>query len=312
MTSTPSSATDAGRPTKQSNTHFNARARLRRMRGMLLLLFTRLRMRAGLKLRPEATLARACLQFCTPLPRSRRQGRRLVPGVAVRHDITAAGERIATYRWSRDNPAGYVLLVHGWSSANDCFSAWIDPLLDARFAVVAFDQPAHGGSTGTQADLPRFVSAVEAVIAHYGTPKAMVGHSLGAAAVAATLAGQAEAECAVLVSPAADLGHAITRYTRALRLPDAFAERMSAAFEASTVPIAALRAEALAPKLQARGLIVHDSTDKEVPFSEGERYARHWRGARMLATRGLGHRRVLSDAGVIAEAVGFIAGTPRN
>jgi hypothetical protein len=57
-------------------------------------------------------------------------------------------------------------------------------------------------------------------------------------------------------------------------------------------------------------LIVHDVEDREVPWSEGERYARFWPESRLLSTRGLGHNRVADDAGVITAALRFLQGEP--
>lgn len=53
---------------------------------------------------------------------------------------------------------------------------------------------------------------------------------------------------------------------------------------------------------------MHDVLDREVPWSEGERIARHWPGARLLSTTGLGHHRIVDDAGVIEAALRFLRG----
>lgn len=64
--------------------------------------------------------------------------------------------------------------------------------------------------------------------------------------------------------------------------------------------------ERTAPSLKQPALIVHDIDDRDSPFRDGERYARHWPGARMIATHGLGHRGALYDSAVIGEVVSFI------
>jgi hypothetical protein len=45
-----------------------------------------------------------------------------------------------------------------------------------------------------------------------------------------------------------------------------------------------------------------------VPWKHGASLARLWPGARLLSTRGLGHRRILQDAQVAQAAVHFISG----
>src|SRR5690606_25377202 len=55
-------------------------------------------------------------------------------------------------------------------------------------------------------------------------------------------------------------------------------------------------------------LVVHDLCDREVPWEEGERYARFWPGARLLSTHGLGHNRIVDDPAVIGTALAFLRG----
>jgi pimeloyl-ACP methyl ester carboxylesterase len=56
-----------------------------------------------------------------------------------------------------------------------------------------------------------------------------------------------------------------------------------------------------ARSLTARALILHDPSDRQVPFSHGEALARAWSGALLQATPGLGHRRLLYDGQTVAR-----------
>lgn len=58
----------------------------------------------------------------------------------------------------------------------------------------------------------------------------------------------------------------------------------------------------------ARLLVVHDLDDRHAPFSDGEALARACPGARLLATSGLGHEGVLTDAAVTQGVAEFLAG----
>jgi len=55
-------------------------------------------------------------------------------------------------------------------------------------------------------------------------------------------------------------------------------------------------------------LIVHDLDDREVPWEEGERYARYWPSSHLLSTTGLGHNRILGDTAVIGGVLDFLRG----
>jgi pimeloyl-ACP methyl ester carboxylesterase len=64
---------------------------------------------------------------------------------------------------------------------------------------------------------------------------------------------------------------------------------------------------ARATALRAPLLVVHDRGDAEVPWQHGLVIARAWKGAELLLTDGLGHRRILRDPDVVAAAVAFLA-----
>ena len=64
----------------------------------------------------------------------------------------------------------------------------------------------------------------------------------------------------------------------------------------------------IAPRLTAQALVIHDRDDRMMPWLHGATVARHWPGARLMSTDGLGHRRILANEGVSRAAADFIAG----
>ncbi len=179
----------------------------------------------------------------------------------------------------------------------------------AGYAVVAFDQAAHGKSGGTHTTLPDFTCNLMAVARHFGPASAVIGHSLGGAATALALARGLIAERAVLIAPAADPLAAVERFSRFLWLGNHVGRRMFALFEQTMrFDVGELQAHNNAPVIGRPALIVHDVEDREVPWSEGERYARFWHDSRLLSTRGLGHSRIADDQGVIVAALRFLRG----
>lgn len=72
-----------------------------------------------------------------------------------------------------------------------------------------------------------------------------------------------------------------------------------------------MRATVVAPLITTPALLVHDQHDREVSADSALEYAAQWRGAKLMTTRGLGHVRILRDAGVVAEVIRFI-GIGRN
>ena len=110
-----------------------------------------------------------------------------------------------------------------------------------------------------------------------GPAAAVIGHSLGGAATALALARGMQANSAVLIAPAADPLAAVERFSRLLWLAGHLGRRMFARFEtAMRFSADELQAQNNAPRIGRPALIVHDIGDREVPWAEGERWARYW------------------------------------
>ena len=55
-------------------------------------------------------------------------------------------------------------------------------------------------------------------------------------------------------------------------------------------------------------LVVHDKGDRPNPFRHGKALADAWPNAELMATTGLGHRKVLLNPAVIARVSAFVRG----
>ena len=270
---------------------------------------TNVRFAASALLFPELAGAWAERLFLTP-PRSADAAATALDLIDARSTfVPHRGRAIATWRWgSRDAPA--VLLAHGWGGHAAQMRAFVFPLLCAGFRVLAYDQPAHGVSEGRLTGLPDFAEALAEVAAYHGDVRAVIGHSLGAAAAALALAsGKARFGTAVLVSPPADMVGYSRRFARWHWMPEAVRRAMQTAIEERYgVLWESLDVRRLAARMQARALVVHDRDDRIVPWTQGAQVASHWPGARLLSTDGLGHRRILDEELVTRAAADFISG----
>jgi pimeloyl-ACP methyl ester carboxylesterase len=215
---------------------------------------------------------------------------------------------IATWTWGpRDAPA--VLLAHGWGGRATQMRAFVAPLLAAGYRVIAYDQPAHGLSDGRLTGLPDFADVLAEVARHHGGVRAAIAHSLGGPAAAIASARGLPLERVVLVSPPSDLVGYSRRFARWLAIPERVRRAMQAAIEERFgVRWADLELARVAARLRAEALVIHDRHDAMVPWRHGAAVARHWPGARLMSTRGLGHGRILGDVGVARAAADFIAG----
>lgn len=279
------------------------------VRNFVMLYGLRLGFAVGSQVAPEATMRRAARLFSTPLSSSRKRALAATDAGARETQLQVDDHRITTYVWGDPASQPYVLFAHGWSSHGTRIAAWLPKLQAEGYAVVAFDQPAHGRSPGRHATLPDFTRHLLAVGAHYGPAAAVIGHSLGGAATMLALARGLQAERAVLIAPAADPVAATERFARTMWIGANLCERMFAYFERRIgISFDSQQAHLNAPNIGRPALIVHDLEDRDVPWSEGERYARYWPDSHLLTTRGLGHRRVLDDAQVIQAGLRFLHG----
>jgi pimeloyl-ACP methyl ester carboxylesterase len=265
--------------------------------------------RLGSVLAPSATSERALALFCTPLGSSRLRAEKADLAGARVESIDHAGEAITVYRWGEVGTAPTVLMSHGWSSFGLRFLPWVQMLLGAGYAVVSFDQPGHGRNRPAQITLPGFADTVLAVGAHIGPLAAAVGHSLGGAALAVAMRSGLAVERVVLIAPAADGAAASRRFARAIALPEHRRAVMQQRLEQSTGrAMEDMAIHRVAPHLAQPALVIHDLVDGDVPWEEGERYARFWPEARLLSVEGLGHHKIVNDPRVLEAGLAFLRG----
>jgi pimeloyl-ACP methyl ester carboxylesterase len=265
--------------------------------------------RFGGQFAPDATARRAARLLCTPFASGRLRARDADDGGALRSDIEIGARRVAVYRWGDAQAQPRVLLAHGWSSYALRFLPWVRALRAAGYAVVAFDQPRHGRSDAGRCTMACFARTLRGVAHRLGPFEAVVGHSMGGAAAMLALADGAQAKRVVLVAPAADPDAATRRFARKVGLVGGIVPRIQRHLEVQTgVTVHDLAVHVRAPSLAVPALIIHDLADTEVPWEEGESYARHWPGARLLSTSGLGHSRIVNVAATIDAGLRFLRG----
>jgi pimeloyl-ACP methyl ester carboxylesterase len=225
----------------------------------------------------------------------------------ARHlSMVHADKRIAVYTWG-DGPA--VLLVHGWSGRGAQMGAFVEPLVAAGYRVIAFDAPAHGQSSGKDTNLPEVSAALQALAREHGPVRAVIAHSFGVACTLYALKEGLRVARVVGISPPATIEGLVDKFATSLAIPPRALVAMRGYFEARFgadlwTRFSPLR---LASAANVPALIVHDDDDSDVSWQEGEALARGWPGAQFQRTHGLGHRRVLRDPDVIAQAVRFVA-----
>ncbi|AAV96867.1 hypothetical protein SPO3644 [Ruegeria pomeroyi DSS-3] len=227
-------------------------------------------------------------------------------GARTDHLELAGGLRIPLYRWG-SGPT--VLLIHGMSGRGSQMAGFTAPLVAAGFSVVAFDAPGHGAAPGRRFSLPEYAQVVLQIAAHLGPLAGAVAHSVGAAAATVAMGAGAEIDRLVYFAPLEDMADQLLRLARFLGFSTRVAGRTQHRLETRLgVPMEALRGRDIARTMTRRLLVFHDRYDRMVPFSDGATLVRHWPGARLITTEGLGHARILRDPDALERTVRFFAG----
>jgi pimeloyl-ACP methyl ester carboxylesterase len=212
--------------------------------------------------------------------------------------------QVAAWRWGL-GPT--VVLVHGWEGRGSQLGAFVEPLVAAGLSVVTFDAPGHGNSPGHRLYLTDHADAIADVVATVGPVHAVIAHSFGAAALLLARArGGVDVTRNIMIAPNVLIDDSVRRFARLVAIDDP--ERIALEqylAERSGVGVDSLRLPTLVGERDGGLLVIHDLADREVGFEHGERLAALWPQARLVPTEGLGHRRILRDPAVIAEAVAF-------
>jgi pimeloyl-ACP methyl ester carboxylesterase len=138
---------------------------------------------------------------------------------------------------------------------------------------------------------------------------AAIGHSFGGAAIGAALLYGFRADRLVIVSSPTHVSRIPFFYAKALGLPHRampyFARLLE---EHAGRKLAELDLVSTAPNSGIPALLVHDTKDAVIPYSEAEALAGVWKGLQVMTTTGLGHRDILANGEVLRRIVEFIDG----
>lgn len=254
---------------------------------------------------PAAAARLAERLFLTP-PRPPRPARETALLAAARARPLRLGTRhLDVWLWGA-GPS--VLLVHGWGGRGAQLAAFVEPLVARGFSVLTFDAPGHGAGASGIVTIPEMVAATRAVAAARGPLAGLIAHSVGGTVATRALFEGLDAGAAVFIGATADLTGPATRFTATMGFSRAVNAGMHERIAARLgQPWSAFDVAVLAPALHTPLLVIHDRGDAEVPWQHGRVIAHAWRGAGLLMTDGLGHRRILRDPDVVAATVAFLA-----
>ena len=271
----------------------------------------RLALGASQRLWPGLAVRTALRLFGTPLPpRWLNRARSLSP-LWQPEAWPFESASITVYRLSVANEGPVVLLAHGWGGHAGQMLPLAEALAEHGLQPVLVEMPAHGRSAGAVSNLPQFARVLEYVAARLqqisGEPlRAVVAHSLAANAAAFAASRGLSTQRLVLLAPPASPREYTRLFAHVFGLTETTRAAMQSRIEEREgVLMPQFEPEAVGPRVRMPTLVVHDQGDSINRFVDGQAFAHAVRGAELLATEGLGHRKILKDAGVISRVVMF-------
>lgn len=205
-----------------------------------------------------------------------------------------------------------VLLVHGWGGHAGQMLALADTLAAQGMRPMIVEMPAHGRSRGSTSNLPQFARVIEYVSARLQqqgySVHGLVAHSLGANAGAYAASRGLPVNRLVLLAPPASPYEYTRLFAHVFGLSETTRAAMQRRVEAREgILMPQFEPAAVGPRIHLPTLVVHDRQDNINHFADGVAYSQTIEGARLVATEGLGHQKILKDTGVLQHVASFLA-----
>ncbi len=225
-------------------------------------------------------------------PRDGRLQKEQLPEILkeAQAEMVTHGDHIfQMYTWKGNDTK--VLLVHGWESNAARWEELIAHLKRSGSTIIALDAPAHGLSSGTEFNIPRYAEFIDVVVKKF-EPNYLVGHSVGGATALyyqSHYPNNSIEKMVVLGAPC-DLSTLLNNYAGMLSLnSNAYVLLKKHFVDHFRIKPDEFSGNLFASRIKVKGLLAHDTNDAVVPFREGKKIADAWPDAEFVVTKGLGH-----------------------
>jgi len=218
------------------------------------------------------------------------------------------GGELSVTTWGSSGPA--VLLMHGWGGARAQMTGFVDPLLEAGYRVVAYDQPAHGESDGMGTNLLEIAPTMDLIAKREGSFHGIIAHSFGTLITSYALVKRKFPPPARLVYFGAfnQIMDSLPRFQALAGLPDEIIDGLRAMIYENfgQVVLESITNESLTPQINIPALMFHDTADNVTPIDDSRAIARVWKSARLIETEGLSHRGALQSKTIHEQVIQFL------
>ncbi|MFO0595310.1 MAG: alpha/beta hydrolase [Myxococcaceae bacterium] len=240
------------------------------------------------------------------------------PALAHEDFEVTSPDGIALMGWTfspEGTPRGVVVLVHGKDINRQHFSDAAARFVGEGFAVVAYDQRAHGASTGEfvtygEKEVPDLRAVIDVAEKKWGRgrPVVLIGESLGAAVSLQTAAVDERVSLVVAAASFADLSTMVSERAPFFLDAQARAKAVEVAEREAGFKVADISPVRAAREIRVPVLLLHGSEDAFVPLRHSLRIYEALGGEKaFVRLEGVGHIDVLLTAPAWEAIDAFVA-----
>jgi len=208
-----------------------------------------------------------------------------------------------------------LLFVHGWSGAANQFFPLMQRLALHGFRTIAFDQPAHGKSEGTEAHVPRFIRALSEVIfqvqENFGL-NGIIAHSVGSSATLEVDPDLLQNVPILLIAPVLNpyeqVRNTVLNSGYDLQLFEQVSQEIEREYKMAFAELTPYKNLEI---YLGKTAIVHDKRDKVVPFIHSQTLVKNHPDISLYSTEGFGHSRIINTEPVW-DALHHLLGFPKQ
>jgi pimeloyl-ACP methyl ester carboxylesterase len=211
---------------------------------------------------------------------------------------------IATYHWKGNKET--ILLAHGWESNAARWKRKIKSFIEENFNIIALDAPAHGASGSKLFNALLYAEFIN-VVAKKHQPHIIIGHSVGGmASVFFQQKYQVPSiQKMVLLGAPSEFEGILKDYIKLLGYNQKIEKSLKRIiFERFGAEPTDFSTSKFAKEITADGLIIHDTHDNVIPYSDAKLIEKELKGSKLVSTKGFGHS--LNDQSVTKTILDFI------
>ena len=260
---------------------------------------------------PDLAAKKAALLFQRAQKRKFRAPERVFYAEHSAQPLSYRGGELPIFEWGNPN-APLILLVHGWNSNAGSMSGIGNRLVAEGYRVIAMDLPGHGLSEARYTNLLEMQRAMQALFDTLGdTPFSIVSHSFGSAVSSFALAESGvKADKLIFLTSPNRMEAVFEDYQQLIGLgKKAFTKLLNIVGHILRRPIQEATVTNFLKHAEYTSLLlIHDRSDKVIPFDYAVDIYANTERTRYLPIEQTGHYRMLWVEDVIDMVADELAG----